>query len=122
MDEEFRRRLEESGAEVKATLRRFMGNEDMYLRFLKMFPEDPSYLELGKNLEEGNYEEAFKNAHALKGVSANLGLIQVQSTVSPLVEALRGRKNEEVDAAAADRMWQELKTVYEQIIEMIKAG
>lgn len=122
MDEGFRRRLEESGAEVKATLRRFVGNEDMYLRFLKMFPEDPSYLSLGKNLAAGNYVEAFKCAHTLKGVAANLGLVPVQNAVSPLVEVLRGRKNEEVDAAAAEGMWQELKDVYERTVEMIKAG
>ena len=122
MDEEFRRRLENGGADVEATLRRFMGNEGMYLRFLKMFPSDPNYENLGKNLEAGDYGEAFKCAHTLKGVSANLGLEPVQNAVSGLVEALRGKKAEEVDAAAADAMWRELKEIYEKFIEIINSG
>lgn len=122
MDEGYKHKLEESGADVKSTLRRFMGNEDMYLRFLKMFPTDPNYQNLGKNLEEGNYEEAFKCAHTLKGVSANLGLVPVQNAVAELVEALRGKQNEEVDAEATGEMWQNLKKVYEQFIDLISAG
>ena len=122
MDEEFRRRLENGGADVEATLRRFMGNEGMYLRFLKMFPSDPNYENLGKNLEAGDYGEAFKCAHTLKGVSAKLGLEPVQNAVSGLVEALRGKKAEEVDAAAADAMWRELKEIYEKFIEIINSG
>ncbi len=122
MDEGFKRSLEESGADVQATLRRFMGNEQMYMKFLKMFPADPNYQNLGKNLEAGNYEEAFKCAHTLKGVAANLGLVPVQTVVSGLVEELRGKKNEDVDAAKAEGMWQELEKVYGQFIELINAG
>lgn len=121
MEEEFRLKLEESGADVQGTLRRFMGNEKMYLKFLKMFPADANYQNLGANLEAGNYEEAFKCAHTLKGVSANLGLTPVQTAVSGLVEELRSKKNEEVDAAKAGAMWQELKREYERFVEIISA-
>lgn len=34
MDEKFRQQLEESGADVEATLKRFMGNDAIYLKFL----------------------------------------------------------------------------------------
>ncbi len=122
MDEDFKLRLEESGADVKATLRRFMGNEGMYLKFLKMFPGDPNYQKLGVSLEEGNYEEAFKCAHTLKGVAANLGLVPVQTVVSGMVEELRSKKNEDVDVPKVNAMWLELKKVYEQFVELISAG
>lgn len=122
MEESFKSRLEECGADVKETLRRFMGNENMYMKFLKKFPDDPNYQNLGSSLEKGDYEEAFKYAHTLKGVSANLGIVPVQTAVSGLVEELRGRKNEEVDAAKVNALWLELKKAYEQFVEIINAG
>lgn len=122
MEENFKSILEENGADVKSTLRRFMGNEGMYMKFLKRFPEDPNYQNLGVSLEAGNYEEAFRCAHTLKGVAANLGLVPVQTAVSGLVEELRSKSNEEVDAEKANAMWQDLKKVYGQFVEIINAG
>lgn len=122
MEEGFRNKLEENGADVNATLRRFMGNENMYLKFLKKFPGDQNYQNLGTSLEAGNYEEAFRCAHTLKGVAANLGLLPVQTSVSGLVEELRNKKNGEVDTAKTDAMWQDLKKVYEKFVEIINEG
>ena len=109
MDESFKLKLEESGADVQSTLRRFMGKEELYLKFLKKFPEDQNYQKLGESLEAGNYEEAFRNAHTLKGVAANLGLVPVQTVVSGLVEELRNKSAEEVDVPKANAMLQDLK-------------
>ena len=122
MEGDFKTRLEENGADVDATIRRFMGNENMYLKFLKKFPGDQNYLNLGVNLEAGNYEEAFRCAHTLKGVSANLGLVPVQTAVSELVEELRNKRAEEVNVPKANALWQDLKKVYEQFVEIINEG
>lgn len=119
MDEKFRRQLEESGADVEATLKRFMGNDAIYLKFLGKFPNDPNYANLGENMEAGNFEEAYKCAHALKGVVGNLGLTPIFDNVSVLVEELRNKTNADVDAAAAGEEWQKIKTVYEQFIGII---
>lgn len=119
MDEGFKLKLEENGADVKGTLKRFMGNENMYLKFLKRFPEDLNYQKLGASLEAADYEEAFRCAHTLKGVAANLGLAPVQETVSGMVEELRSKKSEEVDVSKVNAMWQELKQVYERFVEII---
>lgn len=112
MDEELKRRLEESGADVRTTIGRFMGNEAMYQKFLGKFLDDQNYQNLGKYLSEGNFEEAYKCAHTLKGVAANLGLDPIQKTSSDLVEELRGKKPEEVDAARADALWHEVEKAY----------
>lgn len=122
MEENFRLKLEENGADVEATLRRFMGNENMYLKFLKKFPGDQNYQNLGTSLEAGNYEEAFRYAHTLKGVAANLGLVPMQTTVSGIVEELRSKNNGDVDTAKINAMWQELKKIYEQFVEIINEG
>ncbi len=122
MEEGYKRRLEENGVELKMTLRRFMGNEDMYVKFLKRFLDDGSYKALGDCLEAGTYEEAFRAAHTLKGVAANLGLTPVQAAASELVEELRGKKSEEVDTEKAMAMWQELTKEYERFVKLISEG
>lgn len=119
MDEKFRQQLEENGADVEATLKRFMGNDAIYLKFLGKFPGDPNYANLGANMEAGNYEEAYKCVHALKGVVGNLGLTPIFENVSVLVEELRNKANADVDAALANEEWQKVKTVYEQFIAII---
>ena len=119
MDEKFRRQLEESGADVEATLKRFVGNDAIYQKFLGKFPNDPNYANLGGNIESGNYEEAYKCAHALKGVVGNLGLTPIFENVSTLVEELRNKANADVDAARAAEEWQQVKTEYEKFIAII---
>ena len=119
MDDKFRQQLEENGADVEATLKRFMGNDAIYQKFLGKFPADPNYANLGSNIEAGAFEEAYKCAHALKGVVGNLGLTPIFNKVSDLVEELRNKAAEEVDAARANELWQEIKTVYEKFIVII---
>lgn len=119
MDDKFRKQLEECGADVETTLKRFMGNDAIYQKFLGKFPGDPNYAKLGTNIEAGAFEEAYKCAHALKGVVGNLGLTQIYEKVSTLVEELRNKASEDVDAARANELWQEIKKVYEQFIDVI---
>ncbi len=119
MDANFRQQLEENGADVEATLNRFMGNDAIYQKFLGKFPSDPNYENLGTNIESENYEEAYKCAHALKGVVGNLGLTPIYEAVSTLVEELRNKANADVDAARANEEWQQIKVVYEKFIAII---
>ena len=119
MDDKFRQQLEECGADVETTLKRFMGNDAIYQKFLGKFPGDPNYAKLGTNIEAGAFEEAYKCAHALKGVVGNLGLTPIYEKVSTLVEELRNKASEDVDAARANELWQEIKKVYEQFIDVI---
>lgn len=119
MDDKFRKQLEECGADVETTLKRFMGNDAIYQKFLGKFPGDPNYAKLGTNIEAGAFEEAYKCAHALKGVVGNLGLTPIYEKVSTLVEELRNKASEDVGAARANELWQEIKKVYEQFIDVI---
>lgn len=119
MEESFRRRLEENGVDVGTTLKRFLGNEDMYGNFLQRFLKDPSYRNLGEQLKAGSFEEAFRSAHTLKGVAANLGLTPLQTASSELVEELRGKKNDEVDVAKTDAQWKKLTEVYDRFVGLI---
>lgn len=77
------------GGSAAATLKR-LGSETMARRFLGMFAEDESFAALETALRAGDAESAFRAAHTMKGVAANLGLTRLQEASSALTEALRG--------------------------------
>jgi len=120
MEGRLKEQLEENGVDVKNTLKRFMGKEEMYQRFLGKFLKDESYENLKKSLEGKDYEEAFKYAHTLKGISANLGLEPVRQAVSEMVELLRGKANQEVEEWQMEEKWKEVEKKYLLFIGIIK--
>lgn len=76
------------GADYNEVIRR-LGNEDRIRRFLLKFPADQSFSILCHSLAENQYEEAFRAAHSLKGISMNLGLTPLAESSSAVTEALR---------------------------------
>ena len=82
-------RLEAYGADVPRVMDRFAGDEELYRSCLGILMEDPGFARLGEALEAGRYDEAFREAHTLKGVVGNMGLPALFEAVCQLVEALR---------------------------------
>ena len=64
-------------------------SESIIRKFIAKFPEDDSYPHLLQAMEAGNREEAILAAHALKGVSGNLGFARLYASSSLLTEKLR---------------------------------
>lgn len=58
-------------------LGRFAGNKMLVEKFARKFLDDPSYQTLVETMDKADYEEAFRAAHTLKGVCANLGFTQL---------------------------------------------
>lgn len=58
-------------------------------KFVLKFANDGSYNSLKEAIANGDIEASFHAAHTLKGVSANLGFVRLQSAVSDLTEQLR---------------------------------
>lgn len=112
MDEVLKQKLIENGADVEGTLHRFMGNETLFMKFLLKFKDDMSCRGLLESLDRGSYEDAFKYAHTLKGVSANLGLDPIARPASALTELLRGKAESEVDLEQVAEQRAELETAY----------
>lgn len=119
MDESFKQKLIENGADVEGTLHRFMGNEALFSKFLLKFKDDTNYGGLMESLDRGNYEEAFKFAHTLKGVSANLGLDPICRPVSALTELLRGKTASEVDRDGVAAQREALEEAYKRFMELL---
>ena len=64
-------------------------SEKLVEKFALKFLADDSYELLEESLEAGNYSEAFRAAHTLKGVSLNLGFTKLNRVSDELTEALR---------------------------------
>lgn len=89
MNEEYKKKLMANGVDFDRTMERFIGNEDLYEKFLLKFINDKSYTHMLDMIASGNVEESFKAAHTLKGVAANLGLDNLFHATVPLVELFR---------------------------------
>ena len=97
--------LKAKGCNTEEGLTRCMNNEDFYLKMVNMFFSDGSKFEaLGKALASGDLNDAFEQAHALKGVCANLALTPIQNRISEITELLRARTQMDYSGMYEDLM------------------
>ncbi|MBQ6005181.1 MAG: Hpt domain-containing protein [Selenomonadaceae bacterium] len=85
--------LQGYGVNTKDGLARCMNMEKFYFRMLGMGLKNDSFDKLEKLLAEGNLEEAFEQAHALKGVMGNLAVTPIYDPLSNITESLRAKEN-----------------------------
>ena len=78
-------------------------------RFLRMFAGDDTFAMLQAAMSAGDVQRAFRAAHTLKGLTANLGLTRLWQTSSDLTEALRGG-----DMQRASALYPETAAAYRQ--------
>jgi len=65
-------------------------SERLVSKFVLKFLDDDSCDLLNRSLASGDYKEAFRAAHTVKGVCQNLGFTKLYEASSRLSEALRG--------------------------------
>lgn len=87
-------------------------------RFAGKFLNDDSYPNLQSAMRDADAEAAFRAAHTLKGVCANLGFEQLRGSASDLTELLRGAA--EIPAAASGVM-ERVTQDYEMTVGAIRA-
>lgn len=120
MDTLFFDKLKDAGVDVDTAIKRFMGKEDLYIKFLAKYQNDESAANIEKYLAEKNVEEAFKSAHTLKGVAGNLGLDPIAKHASEMVELLRGKNQmDEIDTDQLQSVSEELKEVHHLLLNII---
>lgn len=81
--------LRERGCDVDGALARFLNKEDFYAKCYKKFLDDPAFEGLDKALKKKDADAAFRHAHTLKGLMANMGLTPLHDIVVQIVEPLR---------------------------------
>lgn len=104
------------GVENVTVLNR-LRKEDLVRKYLLKIPDDKTYQSLSESLEKKDYETAFRAAHTLKGVAANLDLEPLLKSSSALTETLR---NKDYDEETIHELFQEVKTAYFMILDKLK--
>lgn len=85
------------GGDYDSVLSRLM-TEKLVQKFVTKFLADKSFENLVNDMREEKYEEAFREAHTLKGVCQNLSFTRLFTSSSELTEALRNKNYSEASA------------------------
>ena len=86
-----------------------LGGADATRRFLRLFPLDDSFPRLSEALGRGDVQTAFRAAHTLKGVAANLAL------ASDMTERLRRG-----ELSGAQALLAETETAYRRVLAALE--
>ena len=92
-------------------------NPRLVEKFMGKFPKDDSYAALCAAMEHQDRAEAFRAAHTLKGVAANLGFTRLMNSASQLTEALRPESAvvSQVSASLMEAVTQDYHTTVDAI-------
>ena len=110
--QEFYASVDESLDEVLNRLHK----EERITKYLGLFLQDPSFSNLEKAFEEEDIEQAFRAAHTLKGVAANLGFQKLYEASSALTEDLRPREF----TVNSEQLFSSVLAIYSNVIENIR--
>lgn len=111
--------MEENGADVDTALNRFMGKEELYLKFIQKFQNDKNLENLQDCYKNDDYEGIFASAHSLKGVSGNLGLNPVYDVSAQICDLLRGKQASEVDTEKLKELKEQLEDICQRFWSII---
>ncbi|AVQ18445.1 Hpt domain-containing protein [Fusobacterium mortiferum] len=101
--------------DIDGSLARFGNMESFYIKFLKKFIDDKSFINLKEALENNNIDKIGEEAHTLKGVAGNLGLNKVYQYS---VELMRLAK--ENNLAEIKEIVEKLEEEIEKVISALK--
>ena len=111
MVEEFYKKI--NGNYEEAILR--MQNDERIKKYLNFFLMDESYKQLEESIKNENCEEAFREAHTLKGVCQNMAFTELSLVVEQITEELRAKQFEK-----AKKTFSSVLAEYQKVIDEIK--
>lgn len=107
--------LAESGIDYAGAMDRFGGNEALYRRLAVKFLDDQHIEALEKALEASDIEQAFREAHSLKGIVGNLSFTNLYRASCLISEELR-----EGNLAAAQEIMKPLKEARDLVTRVLE--
>lgn len=114
MDEVTRNKLESVGIDVDGTMQRFLGNQELFVKFMKKFTNDQEIIKLKEALANKEYEDVYTSAHTLKGVCANLGMIPLFNVFSLMCQDCRANSYDKLD-----NLFGQAKIEYDKTVDAI---
>jgi len=110
-----------TGIDMDEGLNRFLGDREMYFKFLAEFSEEGRVLlnSLKKHLSDGDRVSAAKDVHAIKGTAANLSANDLSERAGLLEKALKDLENGEVGKADVLRLVNALEEEMERFVASV---
>ena len=102
-----------------AEVQQRLPSDRLIKRFITKFLDDGSYAELSQAMASGQREQAFRAAHTLNGVCANLSFTRLLTSVSALTDLLRQESDAISESAAA--VLTDVTRDYNQTVSAIRA-
>lgn len=100
------------GIDYADAMERVGGSADFYKKLAMKYLNDSNYVNLVAAMDAKDYDEAYKAAHALKGVSGNLSFPTLFKAAAAASDALF-----EGEPQAAAELMPEIKAAHEKALE-----
>lgn len=84
--------FEKIGVDIDGAISRLCGNVELYKKLLLKFLEDKSYEQLVNSIIINDYKNIESYAHTLKGLSGNLGFIDLSKSCINILENVRNKE------------------------------
>lgn len=109
-------KLIEAGIDYAGGLERFVGNTGLYEKYLEKFLSDQHFSDAKEAFERKDLKEVLAQVHALKGLAGTLGMQELFSASSELVNALRADQQ-----SGLEPMLERIGREQEKMIQAIQA-
>ena len=97
-------------------VKRFSGHEELYQKYLKKFVDGKEYSDFSSAMQQGRYDDAFRAAHTLKGITGNLSFDRFYDKLYNIVEMLRDGK----DMSGAVTYFREVQSEFDVLLSELK--
>lgn len=102
------------GVDPANVLQRFGGSEKMLGKFVRKFLADATYSQLTEAMAKKDWDEVFRTAHTLKGLSGNFDFLKLHELSSKMVERYRAG-----DYEAIPPLFEQLQTSYAETVKYL---
>lgn len=100
------------GIDYDDAMDRFGGNVDLYKRLALKYLDDAHFAGCVAAMTVGDYDQAYREAHSLKGVAGNLSFSHLYDVASMICKDLR-----EGEPVSASRLLPDLEAAHQRIRE-----
>ena len=107
--------LRAAGIDYDAALARFMGKQAIYEKYLRKLPEDAHMKAAWTALEQQDEAELLEQVHAIKGLTATLGITGLFEQSAAIVALLRAGTREGLQEKMTS-----LKQEWDRVCETIR--
>jgi two-component system sensor histidine kinase/response regulator len=105
------------GLNMDDGLRRVLGKKSLYLSMLRKFIDGQKFVttQINDALEDSNWQTAERFAHTLKGVSGNIGAVNLQQMAEKLESAIKDHETREKIDLLLEILTRLLETLISQL-------